>query len=277
MKLPKLRLAKSIDDNFTAVEFSRADTISTVKAKLCEMFGLPNDETTRLWEVMSTSYYKMLESPLQTIDEANLFSRNFIAAERQTADGKWPSDEKKTFKSTYGTSARDSTYTSAYSSSISGYSYNKPSPAVTPGHTGLQNIGNTCFMNSAIQCLSNCPPLREYYLSGRYVQDINTTNPIGCEGKLAKDFAALMQEMWGPSPRSTVNPSNVKYTVSKFAPQFTGYQQHDSQELMGFLLDGLHEDCNRVKRKPYVEAKEVCVCVCVNGVKYFVPGAMKRP
>lgn len=32
-----------------------------------------------------------------------------------------------------------------------------------------------------------------------------------------------------------------------------GYQQHDSQELLSFLLDGLHEDLNRVKKKEYVE------------------------
>ena len=41
--------------------------------------------------------------------------------------------------------------------------------------------------------------------------------------------------------------------VGRFAPQFSGYQQQDSQELLTFLLDGLHEDLNRVKQKPYVE------------------------
>ena len=32
-----------------------------------------------------------------------------------------------------------------------------------------------------------------------------------------------------------------------------GYAQHDSQELLAFLLDGLHEDLNLVKEKPYVD------------------------
>ena len=41
--------------------------------------------------------------------------------------------------------------------------------------------------------------------------------------------------------------------VGRFAPQFSGYQQQDSHELLAFLLDGLHEDLNRVKKKPYVE------------------------
>lgn len=44
--------------------------------------------------------------------------------------------------------------------------------------------------------------------------------------------------------------------VGRFAPQFSGYQQQDCQELMAFLLDGLHEDLNRVKKKPYIEQSD---------------------
>ena len=49
---------------------------------------------------------------------------------------------------------------------------------------------------------------------------------------------------------------NLQIAVGRFKPEFSGYQQQDSQELMAFLLDGLHEDLNRIKRKPYVETKE---------------------
>lgn len=52
---------------------------------------------------------------------------------------------------------------------------------------------------------------------------------------------------------SFVTPRAFKQTVGACAPQFSGYQQHDSQELLAFLLDGLHEDLNRVRRKPYIE------------------------
>ena len=41
--------------------------------------------------------------------------------------------------------------------------------------------------------------------------------------------------------------------MGRYAPQFVGYAQHDSQELLAFLLDGLHEDLNLVKKKPYVD------------------------
>lgn len=52
---------------------------------------------------------------------------------------------------------------------------------------------------------------------------------------------------------ASVSPSNFKHKLGRFAPQFQGYGQQDSQELLAFLLDGLHEDLNRIKRKPYIE------------------------
>jgi hypothetical protein len=53
----------------------------------------------------------------------------------------------------------------------------------------------------------------------------------------------------------SVAPRQFKARVARFAPQFAGYSQHDSQELLAFLLDGLHEDVNRVKNKPYIEVR----------------------
>ena len=47
-----------------------------------------------------------------------------------------------------------------------------------------------------------------------------------------------------------------QWTIGKYAPRFSGFNQHDSQELLAFLLDGLHEDLNRVTDKPYVELKD---------------------
>lgn len=44
--------------------------------------------------------------------------------------------------------------------------------------------------------------------------------------------------------------------VGRFAPQFSGYQQQDCQELLAFLLDGLHEDLNRIRKKPYIQLKD---------------------
>lgn len=43
-------------------------------------------------------------------------------------------------------------------------------------------------------------------------------------------------------------------------------QQHDCQELIAFVLDGLHEDLNRIKKKVYVEAKVREHCLYVSKI-----------
>lgn len=53
-----------------------------------------------------------------------------------------------------------------------------------------------------------------------------------------------------------VAPHRFKQKIGETAPRFTGYQQQDAQELLVFLLDGLHEDLNRVRQKPYIEFQD---------------------
>lgn len=150
-------------------------------------------------------------------------------------------------------------YSTPYGSgTMTSYGYNRPNTRGNPpeaGAVGLSNLGNTCFMNSMLQCLSNTTLLTTYFLQGRYEPEINERNPLGMKGQLAKVYASLMKDMWS-GDFTTVAPTDFKRVISSFAPQFAGYQQHDSQELMNFLLDGLHEDLNRVRNKPYVEVKD---------------------
>lgn len=63
-------------------------------------------------------------------------------------------------------------------------------------------------------------------------------------GKLVREFGELIKEMW--SGAASVSPVNLKYVIGQFAPQFSGFSQNDSQELLAFLLDGLHEELNQV-------------------------------
>lgn len=51
-------------------------------------------------------------------------------------------------------------------------------------------------------------------------------------------------------------PREFKSTIGRFGPSFSGYGQQDSQEFLAFLLDGLHEDLNRIHKKPYIEKPE---------------------
>jgi len=123
------------------------------------------------------------------------------------------------------------------------------------GKMGLRNLGNTCFMNSALQCLSHTDIITKFFLSNEYLKDINRDNPLGTGGNLATEYDNLLKELWfGTTP--SMNPASFKRAIGRFAPQFSGFQQHDSQELLAYILDGLHEDLNRVKHKPYTEVKE---------------------
>ncbi len=125
----------------------------------------------------------------------------------------------------------------------------------TAGCVGLVNLGNTCFMNSIIQCVSNTPHFRTFFTSGQYKPDINKSNPLGMKGELANEFSKLLSDIWSGDYK-TVAPRSLKRALSKFAPQFSGWQQHDSHEFLAFLLDGLHEDLNLVKSKPYTDKIE---------------------
>ncbi|XP_014911878.1 ubiquitin carboxyl-terminal hydrolase 19 [Poecilia latipinna] len=121
-----------------------------------------------------------------------------------------------------------------------------------PGFTGLVNLGNTCFMNSVIQSLSNTRELRDYFHDRAFESEINCSNPLGTGGRLAIGFAVLLRALW-KGTHHAFQPSKLKAIVASKASQFTGYAQHDAQEFMAFLLDGLHEDLNRIQNKPYTE------------------------
>ncbi|KAJ1440576.1 hypothetical protein B484DRAFT_144754 [Ochromonadaceae sp. CCMP2298] len=126
------------------------------------------------------------------------------------------------------------------------------------GAVGLQNLGNTCFMNSILQCVSNTQPLTQLFLSDFKTQlspQLNFNNPLGHGGKLAKIYAELLKDIWSNAFVKII-PREFKSTIGDFQPQFAGYEQQDSQEFLGFLLDGLHEDLNRVVTKPTVSKIE---------------------
>lgn len=107
-------------------------------------------------------------------------------------------------------------------------------------------------MNSSLQMMSNVPFLTDFFRSGKFKEELNRTNPLGRGGQLAEAYAELINEIWSGNNNYTM-PRNFKLQIGRFAPQFTGFQQQDSHELLAFLLDGLHEDLNRIIKKPYIE------------------------
>ncbi|SCU96934.1 LADA_0H03554g1_1 [Lachancea dasiensis] len=127
------------------------------------------------------------------------------------------------------------------------------------GTVGLSNLGNTCYMNSALQCLVHIPELSDYFLYGSFEGEINSSNPLGYKGQVAKAFAALVRALFNDKVPNLAfySPRIFKSTLGHHNSMFGGYLQQDSQEFLAFLLDGLHEDLNRIVDKPIVEKPEL--------------------
>lgn len=68
-------------------------------------------------------------------------------------------------------------------------------------------------MTFLFQCLSNTPPLTEYFLEDRYEAEINRENPLGMRGEIAEAYADLVKQMW-LSRSSYVAPRTFKVSES---------------------------------------------------------------
>lgn len=127
------------------------------------------------------------------------------------------------------------------------------------GFVGLVNLGNTCYMNAALQCLINSTDLRDYFLETRqlFQRELNTNNSLGLNGKLAISFAMLLRQLW-TSNSSSIAPNNLRELICTKYAHFRGYEQQDTHEFLCSLLSILHEDLNRVLKKPFYESALEC-------------------
>ncbi|XP_067248583.1 ubiquitin carboxyl-terminal hydrolase 15-like isoform X4 [Chanodichthys erythropterus] len=267
-------------DNMVSRRFSKADTIDTIEREMRKLFSIPDEKETRLWNKYMSNTFEPLNKPDSTIQDAGLYQGQVLVIEQKNEDGSWPRGSSA-LKSSGASSLSalpkicPSSLTNNHNSSFSGRNMKNSSyglPSYPPysssyeysdqgrrsekaGLCGLSNLGNTCFMNSATQCLSNVPPLTEFFLKDKYQEELNEDNPLGMKGEIAKAYAELIKQLWS-GKYSYVTPRPFKTQVGRFAPQFSGYQQQDSHELLAFLLDGLHEDLNRIRKKPYIQLKD---------------------
>lgn len=113
------------------------------------------------------------------------------------------------------------------------------------GLCGLTNLGNTCFMNSILQCLSNTLPLTKYFLENSYKENLNN-NKI--EHVVAKQWNSVLRGLWNKN--GLVTPKGFLGSIQHVAHkkgygEFTGLGQNDSQEFLQFFLEILHNSFSR--------------------------------
>ena len=143
---------------------------------------------------------------------------------------------------------------STFSNENKKYYHNDNNDELIFSLTGLANLGNTCYMNSALQCLRAIKELTDYFLNYFDEDKLNKTNLMGTGGLLALAYANYIFKM-NSNDKNYIELKNFKYSIGMVDDRFSGYDQQDTHEFLSFLIDSIHEDLNKVIVKPIVKRK----------------------
>jgi len=114
------------------------------------------------------------------------------------------------------------------------------------GVAGLRNLGNTCYMNAVLQCISHCPPIVHFFLSGQADGEISKFQ-ITRKEQVYTVFKNFLKELW--ESKTQVAPIDFKKIQGKIDERWVGFDQQDAEEYYTFLINCLHEDLSRVIEK----------------------------
>lgn len=107
----------------------------------------------------------------------------------------------------------------------------------TKGLCGLLNLGNKCYLNSILQCLSNTLSLTDYILSSKYKQDFDNTHHKN-EHYFLHSYVTLINHIWDEN--QLIKPKSLIENLGKFHKKYFSMQQQDSHECLLYILDLLH-------------------------------------
>lgn len=113
------------------------------------------------------------------------------------------------------------------------------------GMTGMENLGNTCFLNSCMQVLSHTYELNELFNTETYKKHMKTNND---DSTVLTEWNDLRNVMW--SGNGVVSPRRFVYNIHRVAKIknkeiFTGYAQNDMPEFLLFIMDCMHNSISR--------------------------------
>ncbi|XP_022216549.2 ubiquitin carboxyl-terminal hydrolase Usp2 isoform X3 [Drosophila obscura] len=166
-------------------------------------------------------------------------TRNVLPPVSPTPSRYWDRDSSNTTSRQYSSSNSSALSGSSKYNTDEGYrSAANVREEKSEGLCGLRNIGNTCFMNSVIQCLSHTTELTRFLRTHHGSRSSATKDQL-----ILFEFAKLIQEMWTTSVH-TVTPMDLKRAFSAKHRMYSDYNQQDAQEFLRFFLDSLHSALN---------------------------------
>ncbi|XBW36158.1 hypothetical protein QEN19_001738 [Hanseniaspora menglaensis] len=119
--------------------------------------------------------------------------------------------------------------------------------------SGLVNLGNSCYLNTVVQCLMNFNNLTDVilYENSAFKKQINYSSKFGSRGDVVNRYMELTELIYKQTKKNllkknnkAISPMNFKIACGLKNESFNNFSQQDCQEFLQFLLDILHEDLN---------------------------------
>lgn len=112
---------------------------------------------------------------------------------------------------------------------------------------GLANLGNTCYMNSALQCLTHVPALSNHLLKNGYDGPCDVT----------REYSKLVKELWRNKEAMYIIPRDFHTAFTKKYPSFANLQPHDVQEVLLSLIDTFEASLGKDFIRSVFNGKEI--------------------
>ena len=111
------------------------------------------------------------------------------------------------------------------------------------GITGLDNIGNTCYFNSIIQCLSNIKEFKDFIIDNKILKFI-INKETDKDTSILYQLNKLLKELWKHDDDISLRPTSLKKLIGDKNDMFDNYSQHDSQEFLLCILSLIDDEIN---------------------------------